>query len=62
MIFQGLLYIFFYFYFLLFLFSIDKADQKAKEAAKRPPELIPIFYKDYFTIVKSKICAKRDEQ
>lgn len=40
----------------------DKADQKAKEAAKRPPALIPIFYKDYFTIVKSKIYAKRDEQ
>ena len=30
--------------------------------AKRPPELIPKFYEDYFTIVKSKIYAKRDEQ
>ena len=40
----------------------DRADKKAKEAAKRTPEMIPIFYKDYFTIVKSKIYAKRDEQ
>ena len=40
----------------------DRADKKAKEAAKCTPEMISIFYKDYFKIVKSKIYAKRDEQ
>ena len=30
----------------------DKADQKAKAAASRRPELIPIHYKDYFSTLK----------
>ena len=39
----------------------EKADTKAKEAAKRRAELIPIYYKDYFSTIRSKVESVREE-
>ena len=38
----------------------DKADQKAKAAANRQPELIPIYYKDYFPTLKTAFLKQRN--
>ena len=38
----------------------EKADKKAKSAAKRRPELIPIYFKDYFPTLKKAFFHKRD--
>ena len=35
----------------------EEADEKAKQAAKRPAETIPIYFRDYFVTVKEKIRA-----
>ena len=40
----------------------ERADQKAKEASRRNPELIPIHHKDYFPIIRSKIDSWRNQQ
>merc|ERR1712002_710162 len=40
----------------------EKADQKAKEASRRNPELIPIHHKDYFNTIRSNINTWRNEQ
>ena len=37
----------------------EKADRSAKEASKRRAETIPIFYKDYFSVLRSKFEDKR---
>ena len=39
----------------------ERADKKAGEAAKRRPETIPIFYKDYFSTIQSKFTQKRTQ-
>ena len=39
----------------------EKADVKAKEVSKRRPELIPIFYKDYYSAFRSKFDIKRND-
>ena len=40
----------------------ERADQKAKEASRRNSELIPIYHKDYFNTIRSKINAWRSDQ
>ena len=39
----------------------EKADQKAKDVSSRPPEHIPIYFKDYFPVVKNKFEVRRNE-
>ena len=36
----------------------EKADIKAKEAARRTVEMIPIHFKDYFSLIKTKFSEK----
>jgi len=38
----------------------EKADIKAKQASKRRPQFIPIFYKDYYSALRSKFDIKRN--
>ena len=39
----------------------ERADKKAKEAAKRRPEVIPLFYKDFYKIVQTKFKENLNE-
>ena len=40
----------------------DRADAKAKEVSKRRPELIPIYYKDYYPVIRAKFYNSRNNQ
>ena len=39
----------------------EQADRKAKDASRRNPEFIPIYYKDYYPVLSSKFNLKREE-
>ena len=39
----------------------EKADLKAKEASRRTPELIPVYYKDFYPVIQLKMKLVREQ-